>query len=144
MLISAVMSLKRVAIAGHGKSGGIRTLLAYKTGNKAFFVYGFAKNSRANINTEELKGLNLENAVGREKDVQDIDVNRKFIKLVVTLLVMRDFLDFLGASRACAYFRDPTAFSRLKAYAGILLSFSDKELKQAMKSGALIEVINNG
>jgi hypothetical protein len=32
----------------------------------------------------------------------------------------------------------------MEAYAGILLSYSDKELKQAMKSGALIEVINNG
>ncbi len=79
---------KRIAIAGRGKSGGIRTLLVYKTGNKAFFVYGFAKNSRANIKAEELKGL--------------------------------------------------------KAYAGILLNYSDKELKQAMKSGALIEVIDNG
>lgn len=29
---------KRIAIAGRGKSGGIRTLLAYKMGNKAFFV----------------------------------------------------------------------------------------------------------
>jgi len=48
---------KRVAIGGRGKSSGIRTLLAYKIGNKAFFVYGFAKNARANINAEELKAL---------------------------------------------------------------------------------------
>ncbi len=48
---------KRVALAGRGKSGGVRTLLAYKVGNKAFFVYGFAKNARANISTEELKAL---------------------------------------------------------------------------------------
>lgn len=48
---------KRVALSGQGKSGGVRTLLAYKVGNKAFFVYGFAKNARANIRTDELKAL---------------------------------------------------------------------------------------
>jgi hypothetical protein len=50
---------KRVALAGRGKSGGARTLLAYKVGNKAFFVYGFAKNVRANIKDDELKALKL-------------------------------------------------------------------------------------
>jgi hypothetical protein len=59
--------------------------------------------------------LNLETAVGREKDVQGIDVHGEYEKLVVTLLVMRGFLDFLGASIACAYFRDPTGVSRLNA-----------------------------
>ena len=51
------MLKKRVAVEGKGKSGGVRTLLAYKTGNKAFFVYGFAKNVRANIKGDELKAL---------------------------------------------------------------------------------------
>tara|TARA_B100000745_G_scaffold273603_1_gene202081 strand:+ start:385 stop:759 length:375 start_codon:yes stop_codon:yes gene_type:complete len=48
---------KRVAVGGRGKSGGVRTLLAYKVGDKAFFVYGFAKNARANISADELKAL---------------------------------------------------------------------------------------
>jgi hypothetical protein len=48
---------KRVAIGGRGKSGGVRTLLAYKIADKAFFVYGFAKNARANISADELKAL---------------------------------------------------------------------------------------
>ena len=39
---------KRVAVGGRGKSSGVRTLLAYKSGDKAFFVYGFAKNARMN------------------------------------------------------------------------------------------------
>ena len=34
---------KRVAIQGRGKSGGLRTLLAFKHEDKAFFIYGFAK-----------------------------------------------------------------------------------------------------
>lgn len=48
---------KRVALAGRGKSAGVRTLLAYRAENKAFFVYGFAKNARANISTDELRAL---------------------------------------------------------------------------------------
>ncbi len=48
---------KRVATGGRGKSGGVRTLLAYKVDDKAFFVYGFAKNARANIKADELDGL---------------------------------------------------------------------------------------
>lgn len=48
---------KRVATVGRGKSGGARTLLVYRVGDKAFFVYGFAKNIRANIKADELDGL---------------------------------------------------------------------------------------
>ena len=48
---------KRVAIGDRGKSSGVRTLLAYRIGTKAFFVYGFAKNARANISAYELKAL---------------------------------------------------------------------------------------
>ena len=48
---------KRVAIAGRGKSGGVRTILAYRVDDKAFFVYGFAKNARTNIGNDELKAL---------------------------------------------------------------------------------------
>jgi hypothetical protein len=48
---------KRVAIKNQGKSSGVRTLIAYKIDDKAFFVYGFAKNVRVNINVDELKAL---------------------------------------------------------------------------------------
>ena len=60
--------------------------------------------------------LNLETAVGREKDVhaldlyEKLDVHGEFEKLVVTLLVMRAFST--SRRKACAYFRDPTAVSR--------------------------------
>ena len=50
---------KRVALVGRGKSGGARTLLAYRTEDKAFFVYGFAKNTRSNIKPIELKALKM-------------------------------------------------------------------------------------
>lgn len=48
---------KRVPLSGTGKRGGVRTLLAYKARDKAFFVYGFAKNVRPNITIQELKAL---------------------------------------------------------------------------------------
>jgi hypothetical protein len=78
---------KRVALAGRGKSGGARTLIAYQVGEKAFFVYGFAKNARANIKPKELEAL--------------------------------------------------------KAYAAILLSYSERDLDKAVKTGALNEVEND-
>ena len=78
---------KRVATNNRGKSGGSRTLLAYKAGNKAFFVYGFTKNTRANVTQTELKAL--------------------------------------------------------KALAKELLSYSNKELVNAITYGEIIEVIQN-
>ena len=48
---------KRVALQGQGKSGGARTLLAFKLDDKAFFMYGFTKNQQDNISAKELKAL---------------------------------------------------------------------------------------
>ena len=50
---------KRVALGGRGKSCGVRTLLAVKMSDKAFFMYGFAKNQQSNITDKELKALKL-------------------------------------------------------------------------------------
>jgi hypothetical protein len=46
-------------MGGRGKSGGVRTLLAFKLNDKAFFMYGFAKNQQSNISDKELKALKL-------------------------------------------------------------------------------------
>ncbi len=48
---------KRVGLAGRGKRGGARTLVATNKGNRWFFVYGFEKNDRANISDDELEAL---------------------------------------------------------------------------------------
>lgn len=50
---------KRIALPGRGKRGGARTLVAYQSGHAVFFMYGFPKNERANIETDELKALRL-------------------------------------------------------------------------------------
>ncbi len=48
---------KRVGLAGRGKRGGARTLVATNKATRWFFVFGFEKNDRANISDEELEGL---------------------------------------------------------------------------------------
>jgi hypothetical protein len=48
---------KRIARPGQGKSGGFRTIVATNSGNRWFFVYGFAKNDRANIDDQEEAAL---------------------------------------------------------------------------------------
>jgi hypothetical protein len=50
---------KRVAFPGRGKRGSARTVVAFKQGDKAFFIYGFAKNERGNVNEKELQALKL-------------------------------------------------------------------------------------
>ena len=44
---------KRIARSGQGKSGGFRTLVAANKGGRWFFVYGFSKNERSNIDKDE-------------------------------------------------------------------------------------------
>ncbi len=48
---------KRVALPGRGKRGGSRTLVATNKADRWFFVFGFEKNERANINDKELEAL---------------------------------------------------------------------------------------
>ena len=48
---------KRIARPGQGKSGGFRTIVATNSEGRWFFVYGFAKNERSNIDDEEEAAL---------------------------------------------------------------------------------------
>lgn len=48
---------QRVARTGEGRSGGFRLLIAYRSGNRAVFLYGFAKSERDNIVADELETL---------------------------------------------------------------------------------------
>ncbi len=47
----------RIARRGQGKSGGFRSIVLFRHGSRAFFVYGFAKNERDNIRADELKAF---------------------------------------------------------------------------------------
>ena len=48
---------KRIARQGQGKSGGYRTLVATNKGDRWFFVFGFPKNVRSNIDDDEEAAL---------------------------------------------------------------------------------------
>ena len=44
---------QRIARLGQGRSKGYRIIILFRRGAKAFFVYGFAKSRRSNIDDEE-------------------------------------------------------------------------------------------
>ncbi len=48
---------QRVARAGQGKSGGYRTIVVFRKGDRAFFVYGYAKSGQANIDGAETEAF---------------------------------------------------------------------------------------
>ena len=50
---------QRVAREGQGKSGGYRTIVLFKQGARAFFMYGFAKNERDNIADSDEKNYKI-------------------------------------------------------------------------------------
>jgi hypothetical protein len=50
---------QRIARKGGGKSGGFRTIILFRVGERAFFVHGFAKNEQDNIRDDELAAFRL-------------------------------------------------------------------------------------
>jgi hypothetical protein len=44
---------QRIARPGQGKSKGYRIIILFRAGQSAFFIYGFGKNERDNINRQE-------------------------------------------------------------------------------------------
>jgi hypothetical protein len=45
---------QRVARPGGGRSGGYRTLIIFRGGDRAVFVFGFAKTTQANVSKADL------------------------------------------------------------------------------------------
>ena len=48
---------QRVARRGGGRSGGYRTVIAYRAAQRSVFLYGFGKSERDNIDQRELDDL---------------------------------------------------------------------------------------
>ena len=48
---------QRVPRPGQGRSGGFRTLIAFKAAERSVFLFGFAKNDQDNVDARELKLL---------------------------------------------------------------------------------------
>ena len=50
----------RLARSGEGKSGGYRVIVYFKDKFRTFFVYGFTKSDRDNIDEKELKAFKVD------------------------------------------------------------------------------------
>ena len=48
---------QRIARRNKGKSGGFRSIILFRSGDNAFFVYGLPKSNRSNLREDELKGF---------------------------------------------------------------------------------------
>jgi hypothetical protein len=75
---------KRIALGNKGKSGGVRTIIAFKSESKAIFIYGFSKKQKANINQAELvalKKLAKLYFVYTEEQIKNILKIREFIEV---------------------------------------------------------------
>ncbi len=53
--LGAGLFKQRVARPGEGQSGGYRVILCFRLQERAFFMYGFAKSSRANVSQDETR-----------------------------------------------------------------------------------------
>jgi hypothetical protein len=66
---------KRVATKGRGKSGSVRTLLAYSAGLRTFFLYAFEKGDRANITQKEKTAMQI---VGKDfLEMSDTELGKR-------------------------------------------------------------------
>lgn len=64
---------QRVARPGAGKSGGYRTLLFFRAGDRAVFAFGFAKNDRGNIDDDDVARLKKAAKVALGLSEADVD-----------------------------------------------------------------------
>jgi hypothetical protein len=72
---------QRVARKGEGKSGGYRTIVAFRSGGRALFLFGFAKSDRASLSGAELAEFR---AIGRAfLKAEAADVERAIAKGVL-------------------------------------------------------------
>ena len=46
---------QRIARRNEGRSRGFRSIILFRRGDRAFFVYGFAKGNRSNLRPDELE-----------------------------------------------------------------------------------------
>jgi hypothetical protein len=77
---------QRVARRGQGKSGGYRTLIAFRLGDRAVFLFGFAKSDMDNIGRDQIEFL-------RQRGRAFLDLGLEELQLLVgdgDLMEVRD------------------------------------------------------
>jgi hypothetical protein len=68
---------KRIALPGMGKRAGARTLVVGKISRKWFFIFGFVKNEKDNIDEDEL--VHLQGAANRLLQLSDKDIEEAIL-----------------------------------------------------------------
>jgi len=75
----------RVARSGEGRAGGYRVIVFFRSEERTFFEYGFAKSDRDNIDERELKGFKeraKEAFSLTDEQIRDRLKNRIFIEVL--------------------------------------------------------------
>ena len=75
---------QRIARQGQGRSGGYRSLIFFRSGERAFFMTAFAKNDRENITNKELAELKKAAAIilaMTETDIEQSKSNGTFTEI---------------------------------------------------------------
>ncbi|WP_225900030.1 type II toxin-antitoxin system RelE/ParE family toxin [Croceicoccus gelatinilyticus] len=73
---------QRIARQGGGKSGGYRSILIFRSGVRAIFVFAFAKSDKANLNAPEMKVFRKAAGIMLELDEDQIETEVEAGRLV--------------------------------------------------------------
>lgn len=73
---------QRIARQGGGKSGGYRSILIFRSGERAIFVFAFAKSDKVNLSTAELKVYRKAASIMLELDEDQIETEIEAGRLV--------------------------------------------------------------
>ncbi len=73
---------QRIARQGSGKSGGYRSILIFRSGERAIFVFAFAKNDRANLSAAELKAYRKAASIMLELGAEQIETEIEAGRLI--------------------------------------------------------------
>jgi len=65
---------KRIARTGKGKRGSFRTIICFKQNNRAVYLHGFSKKSKANISDNELKSLKVLASILLNMDKRELQI----------------------------------------------------------------------
>ena len=73
---------QRIARLGGGKSGGYRSILVFRSGERAIFVFAFAKSAKANLSAAELKVYRKAASIMLELGEDQIETELKADRLI--------------------------------------------------------------
>ena len=79
------MIKQRIARPGGGKSKGYRSIVLYRKGDRAFFVFGFPKNEQDNIREDELlhfKKMARQVLALTDEQLQQLIDNGQFVEVI--------------------------------------------------------------